>query len=236
METAGLLGFVASAGDTAFVVFRGTVLPLPGFPYAPDAYLSQLRGWLTNFSGAPVDPEDHGPGKVHQGFQQAVCRLRDTGLDLNGRTKGKRQVVWTGHSLGAALATVAATITTLPVESRQAIVSFGGPRVGDAAFVASIGVDQRRFVLGRDMVAVDPPSALMAPFVAKYAHHGKALPVLQDGESPSTARVIDMIDSQIGLDEGQKLAGVLIGAVDAPIRDHAPVLYAAGCERRTKGG
>jgi hypothetical protein len=69
----------------------------------------------------------------------------------------------TGHSLGAALATLAAVDTT-PAR----LVTFGSPRVGDEAFRALFaGLEVRRFVDCCDVVSRVPPERFDAAHLAR---------------------------------------------------------------------
>jgi hypothetical protein len=66
-------------------------------------------------------------GKVHGGFAHAFTDLqKDQPLDQLLQPLSCR-VLYTGHSLGAALATLAASL-----KAPQALYTFGSPRVGDA--------------------------------------------------------------------------------------------------------
>lgn len=71
----------------------------------------------------------------------------------------------TGHSLGAVMATLLTSLKT-----PTALYTIGSPRVGDAAFVASLGgVTSYRYVDCCDAVTELPPAAL------GYAHLGNML-------------------------------------------------------------
>jgi predicted lipase len=65
-------------------------------------------------------------------------------------------VFYTGHSLGAALATLAASR-----HAPQAVYTFGSPRVGNEVFVASLqNLPIHRVVDDKDAAALLPPEAL----------------------------------------------------------------------------
>ena len=103
-------------------------------------------------------------GFVHRGFAKALAHVLpalSTALDkVRGRT------LFTGHSLGAAMATLLAS-----ARRPDYLYTFGSPRVGDATFVATLtGINSRRFVDCCDIVTRVPPESLSSK--VKYAHDG----------------------------------------------------------------
>lgn len=93
---------------------------------------------------------------VHEGFMAALDSVWGK-IEL-ALMKLSCPVFFTGHSLGAALATLAATRY-----SPAALYAFGSPRVGDAAWVASLSDVTYciyRLVVEEDIVATVPPAAL----------------------------------------------------------------------------
>jgi hypothetical protein len=112
-----------------------------------------LRDWLTNIHTCPVAWPPH-PGLVHEGFRDAlesvIEEVDSTLKDLPG------PLFYTGHSLGAALATLAAAR-----KPPQAVYAFGSPRVGNKEFLATLGPTKvYRVVHSRDLVATAPPARL----------------------------------------------------------------------------
>jgi hypothetical protein len=103
-------------------------------------------------------------GRVHSGFAHAFEDVRSELLSALEPMSCK--MLYTGHSLGAAEATLLAS-TRKPDQ----LFTFGSPRVGNQAFVAALGdLDHRRFVDCSDIVARMPPSVL--PFGIDYEHCG----------------------------------------------------------------
>ncbi|CAJ0932875.1 unnamed protein product, partial [Mesorhabditis belari] len=109
------------------VVFRGT---------KTDVQLL-LEGWST------LQPQQdfYGMGKVNQYFGNAVDLLFDpVGTTLSNPQWRDYKVVFTGHSLGAALAALAAARTAaqgLRNSNQIKLYTFGEPRVGNVQFAAS---------------------------------------------------------------------------------------------------
>jgi triacylglycerol lipase len=93
-------------------------------------------------------------GTVHEGFAKALNDVRPS-LDQALKSIDLR-ILFTGHSLGAALATLEAS-----VRNPDALYTFGSPRIGDEQFVNSLkDVNGRRYVDCCDIVTRIPPEAL----------------------------------------------------------------------------
>jgi hypothetical protein len=101
-------------------------------------------------------------GKVHQGFADALNEVRgnvERALESIGD-----KVLFTGHSLGAAMATLLAS-----VRKPDFLCTFGSPKVGNSDFAASLNaVRHRRYVDCCDLVARLPPDSF------GYQHIGNA--------------------------------------------------------------
>ncbi|HET9765615.1 MAG TPA: lipase family protein, partial [Thermoanaerobaculia bacterium] len=158
VATLGTQGFVATnpASGLTVVAFRGTESGKID-DLVTDARASQ-RPW----------PES--TARVHAGFLDCYLRVRLRVADLvaaqtGGAAPAQRRgtLLLTGHSLGGALATLAA-IDLQPT----AVVTFGSPLVGDAALGALLGdVPVRRYVDCCDLVARLPPERVDRENVAR---------------------------------------------------------------------
>jgi len=120
---------------TAYVAFRGT---------------SSRQDMLTNLdvrrSGGHALEEDGDANtdetavRIHNGFLRQFKAVEAPLIaDLRRRSAEYRRIVFTGHSLGGALATIAATVIgTNDAETlgnpEIACITFGSPRVGNRAF------------------------------------------------------------------------------------------------------
>jgi len=106
-------------------------------------------------------------GKVHGGFQQEVD---DVWMELvkelehNDQLKVRKDVYITGHSLGAAMATISATRY-----QPSALFTFGSPRVGGKHFIKNIKCPHYRFMNNNDIVCRIPPAWL------GFRHHGEMI-------------------------------------------------------------
>ena len=137
--TGALLVQARTAMPFAVLVFRGTEQELQDYVHDADLLLVPAFG---------------GSVRVHRGFKRALNSVW-TRVESALRNCAC-PVFFTGHSLGAALATLAAARW-----KPSGVYAFGSPRVGDAAFVASIrSIPVFRIVHGSDVVTTVPPELL----------------------------------------------------------------------------
>jgi triacylglycerol lipase len=161
----GLMGHNLTS-RTAFVSFRGT---------------SDLDDWVADIDVLPADYLPiSGFGQVHAGFQDVYELTRNSvAANLATATAGCDQILVTGHSLGAALAVLAAPdiFRKMPpntIEPR--LITFAGPRVGLTDFAASFNAAIEscfRIVNFLDIVPVVPPTP--------YVHVGAQITVDSGG-------------------------------------------------------
>lgn len=85
-------------------------------------------------------------GKVHQGYKEAVDAIAGDLYEAIMRTKKPR--IYTGHSLGGSMATLARTLEPHP----ELTVTFGAPKVGNRDFVKAYShIRLVRYVHGQDI-------------------------------------------------------------------------------------
>jgi len=99
-------------------------------------------------------------GSVHMGFANALAEIRPA-FDDAIRAIGL-PILFTGHSLGAALATLAASLFGSQTDG-SALYLFGSPLVGNSEFAAiftAMKMELRRYVDCCDLVTRVPPSEL----------------------------------------------------------------------------
>ncbi len=96
--------------------------------------------------------------KMHSGFVNAYNQVREQVRNAVDKLSPEFSLYITGHSLGGALATIAAR--DLERDSLAACYTFGGPRVGDDEFADDIRAPVYRIVNAADGVPRVPPSWL----------------------------------------------------------------------------
>ena len=164
-------------------------------------------------------------GNVSSGFADALMVLwNQEGLEKAVQAIKGYDLLITGHSLGAAMATLAASLVTT-----KSLYTFGSPRVGDDSFVKKFdGVDNRRYVDCCDLVARVPPEGFLGythiPGQIHYIGSDRTLSE-RDPASPADDQFMnaDQANAEIAYlqDYSWRIGDVAIRA----LADHAPVNY-----------
>ena len=147
----GTQGLIVFFRETIFIGFRGSE--------------KKFNDWFTNFRFTKEQsPYVH--GRVHRGFLRAFKALLQeggsSGIQSNKikNTESPRFIWLTGHSLGGALASVAASYFLNSNTSIAGLYTFGAPRVGDATYRDEINLNLTykywRFIHGNDLVCDIP--------------------------------------------------------------------------------
>lgn len=136
--------FVMGNAETVIVAFRGT---------------ESSTDWRTDLNFPKVDAMF---GKVHKGFRSALEAVIDDVLGAVAEMRDQDQDLWiTGHSLGAALATLTTAFYRHQRQTVNGLYTFGSPRVGgnrfDRFFEPDFGRHSFRVVNGNDIVTRVPP-------------------------------------------------------------------------------
>jgi triacylglycerol lipase len=181
---------IVTAPSFAVLVFRGTS---DGPSAAFDAQLLPA-------------PWSRG-GKVHQGFLNAFNPGWKALLPVLQTITVP--IFYTGHSLGGALAVLAAS-----ERKPRATYVYGCPRVGNAAFAATVPAPLYRIVNNHDIVPTLPPEEL----VFGYVHVGEVRYVSNDH------RLLPVVTDVRRHDDTYTLS---LQNAPEPIADHAPVNYLA---------
>ncbi|MBI4854386.1 MAG: lipase family protein [Acidobacteria bacterium] len=246
--------YILEKEDFIIVVFRG----------------SQVRSVKSNLEDIIIDwmtdtkidlvPFDiagkipiHFDGKIHSGFREAFSSIwnKSTKNNVNlgkifQKLAEKNKPVWfTGHSLGAALATLAASSYEGNV---QGLYTFGSPRVGDRDFVDALTkkllkVDVYRFIYKDDIVTKVP---LIDLDLEVYKHIGTVKYINNNNiieDSPNLiiklAHDLKTTVKNLLAELGQLVMGqqqiklrakliseILITVAPTGIPNHAPIFYA----------
>ena len=161
-------GFLAVGGGVAILAFRGT---------EPK----QLPDWETDAHALLMAQPAEYPGEIHSGFATALAGVY-TAIEREVKTlPGSGSLLYvTGHSLGAALATLCAhRLKAARVYPVQGVCTYGSPRVGNAEFAQSyetaIGSRTFRVVNNEDLVT------RVAPRAVGYEHVGEMVYIDETG-------------------------------------------------------
>ena len=135
--------------DTFVLAFRGT---------EPD----EISDVLADLNAIPRGAMTH--GLVHSGFRGELDNIWPDISYCQHKHQGKEFYI-TGHSLGAAMATIATSRFEEYTPVKQ-LTTFGSPRVGTRSFVKNIQTRHYRFVNNNDIVTKVPL------WIMGYKHHG----------------------------------------------------------------
>ena len=192
---------VISGGAFHVVAYRGT---------------ESVQDWMKNANVVPAKWD--GAGHVHAGWRNA---LNDAWSALLPTLQSiTTPVFYTGHSLGAAIAVLAAA--RIDAAHRPlAVYTYGGPRCGDETFARAHPLRERiyRVVNNRDRVPTLPPG---------YAHVGDLLYITSDKRllrNPAT----DVISRDKHKDDDTH--SFPRDLLPEFLADHAPVNYVAWMQR-----
>jgi hypothetical protein len=206
----GTHGFVASGETFAIAAFRGTQADDP-------------RDLISDLLFSPVAWDI---GRAHKGFAKALDDVQQP-LEAALRALPPGAPVWfTGHSLGAAIATLAAWRHRARAGG---LCTIGSPLVGSRdltqAFDPAFLRRSARFVNRHDFVTRLPFPLLAGP-LDPYAHVRLLRRI--DGEG----RITEVVDAQEPptaetSDEMMRVLGTAIGIeLPPPLADHTPLYYA----------
>jgi triacylglycerol lipase len=136
----------------------------------------KIEDWITDFTAA------RSATGLHEGFDAAVDKVwPDIEAAIVNRPANEQALFFTGHSLGGALAILAADRARTRLNAAAtAVYTFGGPRVGGVDFfngyTPQLGERTFRVVHGGDLVATVPPS-----LPVDFRHVGRLVQCAGDG-------------------------------------------------------
>ena len=142
-DSKGTQAIIVANSDFAVLAFRGTEA-------------SSIRDIRSDARAIAVACPSG--GNIHSGFNDAY---NEVALDIQNRLDGDDlkdlPLYITGHSLGGALATIAAKKMAHPLGGIAACYTFGSPRVGDEHWITNIKAPIYRLVNAADCVTMLPP-------------------------------------------------------------------------------
>jgi len=152
----GAQGYLSKQDNVMVLSFRGT---------EPD----QWNDLAADLNALPDDAE--ASGWVHDGFQNEVLDIWNdvmSAMQKHVFDSDVEKFFITGHSLGAAMATIAAS--KLQDECHiDCLYTYGSPRAGNRKFVENCTFSHYRYVNNNDIVTRVPPALLF------YCHHGELM-------------------------------------------------------------
>jgi triacylglycerol lipase len=219
-------GFVAEGADCVIVALRGTEFFVPGRDQDLRMALQAIRGTIldsvTDVRFGLVEAPDPARGRVHAGFLAALDEIFD---DLRDLPLGDRALWLTGHSLGGALAILAAA--RLPPGRVQGVYTFGAPSVGDARFAKAFPARSVRFVHGSDWVArlpaVAPLVPLRPPLLGRYRPEGEIVAFDRQGRLRKSVEPGGMATGLGNV--RRRIKDIIRNVSDIDLLDHSPVFY-----------
>jgi triacylglycerol lipase len=202
----------------------------------------KIEDWITDFTVI------RSPADLHSGFQDAVesvwAMIKPI---IEQRPASEQPLFFTGHSLGGALAIIAAERAMRELNAKAtAVYTFGSPRAGGREFfdryTPGLGDVTFRLVHSNDLVATVPPTLR-----GGFLHVGRSVQCLSGGHfdqqtpiDPRDENKPDIIKSalQAGLaaifafaalhplsSVGPRLLDRLAGLLPPMVRDHVPANY-----------
>jgi hypothetical protein len=181
-DSSDVQGFWCSRDDTALLMFRGTS--------NPAQWLRDVRFF----------PASHPWGHVHIGFRDGVAAVETALLDFDVIAQRVPHVWVSGHSLGGALALVAAARLKIKTGVAALLHTYGQPAVGLNDFAERFSVELPgrlwRFVNQSDIVTRVPPAPL-------YRHTGTVKRIARPG-------VLESMQVELGAAPGATVEGTAL--------------------------
>jgi pimeloyl-ACP methyl ester carboxylesterase len=208
------------------VVFRGSEILRPDRWRSLDDVWTNVRSvvldWWGDAETPPLPVRRGSPRRVHAGFLHdldGIWPAIGPRLERMRRKRPGRRVWFAGHSLGGALATLAAE----RYPHTTGIYTFGAPRVGNASFANAFRVPEFRIVNNNDITAWVPP-----PWPGGFRHVGHEILITASGklvEGPSVLfELSDLVRGYLWQAKRALGGDVASVAIDS-VYDHSPLLY-----------
>ena len=144
--------------------------------YNKDTIIIAFKGTTTSkevLIDVSIDQVDLGQmGKIHRGFYEYFVEKHRDAIDEILKHNNYTNIVFVGHSLGGALATLSACYYGIEQNKKNIYcISFGAPRVGNKKFAKKFNevvFKSFRFVNKGDWVVKVPPVAIYTHVKTKY--------------------------------------------------------------------
>jgi hypothetical protein len=214
--------YVASNDEWIVLSFRGTQV---------DDFWASVIDWSVDARFVPI-ADGHGDA-VHAGFLSATLEVWPAvAAHLRALQTERERPLWiTGHSLGAALATVAANLCSDHPDQLGLLstCTYGSPRVGDRHFGRRIQRPLWRFRNDSDIVT-------HVPLGLVFRHAGVLALVDAAGHfhadpSPAEEALFEAATARFSAGDAQHVSALVGGAephmrLPGILADHAPINYA----------
>jgi triacylglycerol lipase len=219
VEARGAECTVAFGDRFAIVAFRGT---------QPDDWSDLLDDAC--FVAVPWDA-----GHVHQGFARRLTNISGGLQGVLARLPASCRLWFTGHSLGAAAATLAAFRHHARTDG---VCTFGSPLVGNSVFAGTFGglfdVRSTRYVNDHDLVTRVPPEPFALPH-GLYTHVDHGRWINKDGHIGTTRPTVTQFvrdvfgRASVALDLIEMHQRGFGRSLPDALSDHTPLYYALHC-------
>lgn len=200
LDVEGAQGYVLKNDNHICFSFRGT----------EPRELSDIKA---DIYAARDENVPYTPGKVHRGFKQELDKLWPFLLKYL-KEECPKNVVVTGHSLGAAIATL---FCSRILDFNPILYTFGSPRVGNILFTNHLfneNLTHYRVQNNNDLVCTVPPKWLL------YKHHGQNVYMNTWGHIRNLNPWQKFKDKIRG-----RIAALKKGQIFDGLRDHSMVKY-----------
>lgn len=214
--------FIAENDSEMYIVFRGS----KGF-----------RDWLANMKALKFNTDY---GKIHSGFMDGFSVVRgEIFTAMNRARDNNKKLYLSGHSLGGALAAIAAADSNFHIGSTpiEGIYTYGMPKTSNrtaANYINSnFGTRFFRFVNDRDIVTRIPPGSRHVGRLIHFDKHGEiknthnnaeTTLASDENEDDITEEQFKLIQKGLKRKKGAVTEGEMIGADDHSIGKYIDIL------------
>ena len=183
-STEVLIGGWASEPETLVVAFRGS--------REPRDFIYDAKFLIKRFWSLKCDDSLEAKAKVHRGFHDGFVAVRE---QILARVRNAKRIICTGHSLGGARAIECALWLHEQGLPLTDTITFGAPRVGNAAFRDLYNAKLHDATLRFE--AQGDPVPWMPLLVNGYRHSGRCVYLMNDGEAKMDPPFIDHVPALV---------------------------------------